>query len=362
MEVKAQSTERRPVMNMVARRLFALAATAVLGVAAWVAPGAASAAEVEWRLNINLNEARPGAKAAAAFAWRFEERSKGRMKINVSAPALGGGEADTLRVLRSGGVEMSQVYAGYLARDLPDVAGALPQGVILSQQEMVEIMPVMEDMYRTAYGKWDATIVAFIHDAIYDISIFCKDKVDNLQTLKTKKVRVWSKDQVDTFAKLGVPAQIIGQNELYLALQTGVVDCAAYVAGVAKTISLQEVTKYAARLHTYSALPNAIAVSNRHWKALPKDLQDVVLEAGRWITAESARSLTDTSMEEAAKKEFAEKKTVTWLGDFPKADQQAFYKAANDVWAERVKTVGRDAPAYRERITKALEASRAKQR
>jgi TRAP-type C4-dicarboxylate transport system substrate-binding protein len=344
------------------QKAMALACGSMLaaGVMACCAP--AAAAEFEWRLNISVAEARPSAKSAVRFAERVEEKSSGRLKIKVFfGDSLGFGQSDSLRVLKSGGVEMAQVYAGYLARDLPDVASALPQGVILSPQEMVEVMPEMEDIYRKAYAKWDTTVVAWVHDSIYDISIFCKDKVDTLQTLKGKKVRVWSKDQIDTFAKLGVSAQIIGQNDLYLALQTGVVDCAAYVAAQAKTISLQEVTKFATRLHTYSALPNAIGVSDRHWNKLPKDLQAVAIEAGAWITKETEKTLLDFSMEETAKKEFAEKKTVTWLGDFPKADQQAFYKAASDIWAERCQTVGREAPQYRERLMKALDAARAKQ-
>jgi TRAP-type C4-dicarboxylate transport system substrate-binding protein len=345
---------------LMGRRALALAMGALVGCGSLMLATASAAANFEWRLNISTNEARSVSKNAARFAQRVEEKSGGRLKIKVFyGNSLGFSESDTLRVLKSGGVEMSMIYAGYLARDLPDTASALPQGVILSPGEMVQIMPQMYDIYRDSFAKWDVTTVGWLHDAIYDISIFCKDNVGSLQALKGKKVRVWSKDQIDTFARLGISAQIIGQNDLYLALQTGVVDCSAYVAGVAKTISLQEVTKYAARLHTSSALPSAISVSNRHYNQLPKDLQAVLLEAGTWLTAETEKTLTDFSLEEAARKEFAEKKTVTWLGDFPKADQLAFYKAANDVWAERVQTVGREAPKYRDRLNKALEAARA---
>jgi len=56
---------------------------------------------------------------------------------------------------------------------------------------------------------------------------------------------VWSKDQVDTFERLGVSAQIIPQTEMHVALRTGVVDCAVYPALFAHTVSLQEVAKYA---------------------------------------------------------------------------------------------------------------------
>lgn len=317
------------------------------------------AAEFEWRLNVNTNEARPSSKVMKAWAERVEQKSNGRMKITVSyANSLGFAEADVPRVLKSGGVEFSQVYAGYYGRDMPEIGIALPQGVVLSQQEMVKLMPPLMDIYTKEYAKWDITVIGWVNDTIYDLSVFCKDKVDSLAAMKGKKVRVWSKDQVDTFAKLGVPAQIVPQNELYLALQTGVIDCAVYVAGIAKTISLQEVTKFALPLHTYTAVPNAIGVSNRHWSRLPKDLQAVVLEAGKWMDETSRPTLLDNTLEIAAKKEFTDSKQVTFLPPLSKADQTAFFNAANEVWEERAKSVGREAPNYRAVMMKAIEAAR----
>jgi TRAP-type C4-dicarboxylate transport system substrate-binding protein len=157
-----------------------------------------------------------------------------------------------------------------------------------------------------------------------------------------------------------VPAQIVPQNELYLALQTGVIDCALYPAAIAKTISLQEVTRFAVKLHAYSALPSALGVAKRHWEKLPKDLQAIVLEAGEWVSVESQKFLLDTADEERGKAEISATGKFQFLGDMPKADQDAFYKAASDVWAERVRDVGREAPAYRERVMKGLQEFRDK--
>ena len=49
-----------------------------------------------------------------------------------------------------------------------------------------------------------------------------------LAGLKGKKLRVWEKFHVQTFETLGIAAQVVGQNDLYLAMQTGVIDCAVY--------------------------------------------------------------------------------------------------------------------------------------
>ncbi len=341
--------------------LYATAACLGLMTLAVAGGAPALAAEVEWRLNISQVESRPGSKMAARFAERVGEKSDGRMRIKTYfGDSLGFGQSDTLRALKGGTVEMAGTYAGYFARDAPDVASALPQGMILAAPEMVSILPVLKDIYEKAYAKWDIVTVGWINESVFDISVFCKDKVDGLQTLKGKKLRVWAKDQVDTFTRLGVPAQIVPQNELYLALQTGVIDCALYPAAIAKTISLQEVTRHAVKLHTYSALPSAIGVSARHWAKLPKDLQAVVLEAGGWISEESQKLLLDLSDEERGKAELIATGKFQFWGEMPKSDQDAFYKAASDVWAERVRDVGREAPAYRDRVMKGLQDFRDK--
>ncbi|TDA93150.1 C4-dicarboxylate ABC transporter substrate-binding protein, partial [Halomonas marinisediminis] len=87
------------------------------------------------------------------------------------------------------------------------------------------------------------------------------EPVRTLDDLRTKKLRVWSGDQVETFTKLGVAAQIVGQTELYVALQTGVVDCAVYPALFAHTISLHEVTDYASYLYPVAGVPYVLGVS-----------------------------------------------------------------------------------------------------
>lgn len=330
--------------------------------AALTVAGPVWAEEIQWRFNIDLVETRPQAQLGGRFAERVKEKSGGRLKITpFYGGSLGFTQSDSLRTLKAGSVEMATVYAGYLSRDAPDLAIALVQGVILSPQEMVKLIPTLQDIYRQAYGRWGVTVTGWLMDSVYEISVFCKEPVDSLAKLRGKKVRVWSKDQIDAFAKLGVAAQIVPQNDLYLALQTGVVDCALYVAGVARTISLQEVTKYASRLHTYSALPSAIGVSTRHWDKLPKDLQGIVSEAGEWAWKESEKRLLDFSDEEKARKEFTAAGQVKFLPDFPAADQQALFKAASEVWTERARTVGREAPAYRERVVRALTEIRGKQ-
>jgi TRAP-type transport system periplasmic protein len=337
------------------KAIAALAGLAVLG----AGPRQPAAQAIEWRMDVSVVQTRPEAKYVAQFADRVNENAKGRLKINVYyGGSLGIGQADALRSLKAGSVEMAMLYAGYFGRDAPDLALAIVQGVVLTPQEGRKIVAPLTEIYREYYESWNTRVVGWVSAQIYDISVFCKQPVNTLADLKGKKLRVWSKDQVDAFTRLGVSAQIIGQNDLYIALQTGVVDCALYVAAIAKTISLQEVTKHAAYLHTYSPLPSAIGVSRRAWDKLPADLQAVVLEAGDWIYRKALDNILDSGDEEKARQEFTQSGAVKFLEPFPLADRKALYEAASEVWKQSAEKVGRRAPQYYRTISSALEKIR----
>jgi len=337
------------------KAMAGLAGLALLG----AGPGEAAAQAIEWRMDVSIVQARPEAKYLGQFADRINENARGRLKVTVFyGSSLGIGQADTLRSLKAGSVEVAQLYAGYFGRDAPDLALAIVQGVVLTPEEGRKIVAPLTEIYREYYEGWNTKVVGWVTAQVYDISVFCKQPVNSLADLKGKKLRVWSKDQVDVFTRLGVPAQIIGQNDLYIALQTGVVDCALYVAAIAKTISLQEVTKYAAYLHTYSPLPSAIGVSRRAWDKLPPDLQAVVLEAGDWVYRKALDNILDSGDEDKARQEFTQAGAVKFLEPFPIADRKALYEAASEVWKQSAEKVGRRAPQYYRTVSGALEKIR----
>ena len=45
---------------------------------------------------------------------------------------------------------------------------------------------------------------------------------------------------------------------------------------------------------------------------------------------------------------------MTWLGEFPEQDRQAFLEAAAETWAELAEEAGHPAPAYRTRVLDAI--------
>ena len=158
---------------------------------------------------------------------------------------------------------------------------------------------------------------------------------------------------VDTFKKLGVSAQIIGQTEMYVALKTGVVDCAVYPALYAKTVSLQEVTNSASYLYPIAGLPYVLGASERKWALLPQSYKNSIIEAADQLFQRSTDYSDDEANEMNARR-VLEREGVDWLIDFSPKDQRAFLDAAAETWKEAADDAGGEAPNNRSRILRAI--------
>ena len=173
------------------------------------------AAEFSWKFNNGLPETRNESKELDRFAADVKKATNGGLDIKVyHGGSLGLKNNDVLRWLPTGAAEMGLVWANYLGRDAPALNAVYIQGSVGSSEEHIKAIPVLKEIYSSELKKWGIVPSGFMGLPILYASIFCKgETVNTIDKLKTKKLRVWSKDMVDTFKKLGVSAQIIGQTE-----------------------------------------------------------------------------------------------------------------------------------------------------
>ena len=249
---------------------------------------------------------------------------------------------------------MGLVWANYLGRDAPALNAVYIQGSVGSSAEHIKAIPVLKDIYSAELKKWRIVPSGFMGLPILYASIFCKgEPVNSIEKLRTKKLRVWSKDMVDTFKRLGVSAQIIGQTEMYVALKTGVVDCAVYPALYAHTVSLHEVTNSASYLYPIAGLPYVLGASEKKWEKLPESYKNAVKSAAEELFQRSTDYTDDEANEIEARRKL-ESQGVDWLVDFSASDQRAFLDAAAETWKEAANDAGGDALNNRARILKAI--------
>ncbi|MEM1427906.1 MAG: TRAP transporter substrate-binding protein DctP [Pseudomonadota bacterium] len=314
-----------------------------------VAAGAGAADE--WKFNNGLPEGRNESKQLDAFAAEVAELTSGSLEISVfHGGSLNLKNEDVVRWLPQGAVEMGLVWANYLGRDAPAMNAVLIQGSVGSPDELIQVLPEIQEIYAEELAEWGIVPAGYMALPLLQASIFCKgEPVRTLEDLRSKKLRVWSGDQVETFTKLGVPAQIVGQTELYVALQTGVVDCAVYPALFAHTISLHEVTDYAAYLYPVAGVPYVLGVDEEAWAGLDEVEREAISTAAANVWERTNAYDAAEENEQAARAKLGEQ-GVEFLDDFSEDDRAAFLEAASATWEELAAEAGGKAPDYRERI------------
>ena len=314
-----------------------------------------TAAAEEWRFNNFLPETRPETAELEQFVSDVNETLAGETSLKIySGGSLGLPNTDTLRFLPKGAVEMSLMWANYLGRDAPALSSVVVQGAIGSIEEFEKAIPTIREIYEEEFKDWGVSSVGYAAIPMLSVSVFCRDEpVRSIEALKSKKLRVWARDQVETFTRLGVAAQIIPQEEMYVALKTGVVDCALYPALYAHTVSLQEVAKYASFLYPMASGPYVIGVSTDRWEATDEKIRQAVAEAAEDLWNRTNQYEDDFERELVARDKLVAG-GVTWGEDFPQADRDLFVSSVTETWAMLAEEAGGKAPAYRERVLKAL--------
>lgn len=331
------------------RRICLLTAATVIGVSTMGANAA------EWKFNNGLPEGRNESKELDQFAADVAELSDNSLSIEVfHGGSLNLNNNDVARWLPQGAVEMGLVWANYLGRDAPALNAVLIQGSVGSSEELIKVLPEIQDIYTEELAEWGIVPTGFMALPLLKASIFCREEpVNTLADLKTKKLRVWSNDQVETFTKLGVAAQIVGQNDLYVALQTGVVDCAVYPALFAHTISLQEVTQFASYLYPVAGVPYVLGANQDAWNELSEEQQQAVSTAASNVWDRTNQYDAAEENEAEARAKLAEQ-GIEFLDDFSDEDRSAFLDAASQTWAELAEEAGGKALKHRQRILDVL--------
>jgi TRAP-type C4-dicarboxylate transport system substrate-binding protein len=315
----------------------------------------AAQAQVEWKFNNSYAPTRPESVHIRALAADVDKRTGGKMKISVSeGGALGLKDADALRFMQVGTPELGFIWPPFLGRDAPALANLYVYGLVSTAEEHLKALPALKAVMKEALNKANVEVPGYLGFSMVDATLFCREPVRTLDELKRKKLRVGSREQIETFKRLGVAAQIVPQNELYAALQTGVVDCALYAPRFANSISLQEVAKHVTPTgFPFPPVPYALMANKAKWTALPADLKKGFQDAVTELERVSFNFDGDVATEKAAREKLVSQ-GVTWHPALSAADRTALRNSALTTWDVLAKETGGDAVAYRQRILDAL--------
>ncbi|NQD68305.1 DctP family TRAP transporter solute-binding subunit [Bacillus haikouensis] len=218
--------------------------------------------------------------AAKKFKEIVEEKTDGSVKIEIHGNATLGSEADVIEQVMDGSVDMTTVSAdSSFANTVPEMnVFGIPY--LFEDREHVystldgevgkDLQGLVDEHNMKGLGYWE---VGFRHLTNN------KREITKPEDMKGLKIRVQPAPVWEAHMKaLGASPTPVAFNELYSALDQGVVDGQENPLPTIDSMKFYEVQKYVAlTAHNYS--PAIVVMSNNAWDKLTKEQQKAVQKA-----------------------------------------------------------------------------------
>jgi TRAP-type transport system periplasmic protein len=226
------------------------------------------------------------------WAQAVETRANGRVKFEfTSLPELGLGGAETIRVTKTGVVDIAEFYLGYVAGELPMVEMLEIPGLFLDQETM-----------QKAFQGWRPHLAKLIDEKVNgvllatafqtDQFLFSKRAVRKMDDFKGMKIRVHSVAIAQLVAGLGGDPLTIAFAEVYTGLERGTLDGGFTAAGPGHSQKWYEVTKYLVGPVTQMVqLP--LVINKNVWRKLPAEIQTILKEEAERVIDNRAFALRE---------------------------------------------------------------------
>jgi C4-dicarboxylate-binding protein DctP len=289
----------------------------------------------------------PKGKAADYFKKLAEERTKGRVKVEVYPNSS----------LFKDGEEMEALQLGSVQMLAPSLAKFGPLGVREFEVfDLPYIFDSYDDLHKVTTGPVGAALFKKLESkgiiglAYWDngFKVMSANKPIRVPAdYKGLKMRIQSSKVLgDEMKALGAIPQVMAFSEVYQALQTGVVDGTENPPSNFYTQKMQEVQKYLA-LTDHGYLGYAVIANKKFWDGLPADvrttLEGAMKEATKFAN-DIAKKENDDAL--AAVKASGKTEIITLTPD----QKAAMKKALVAVHKENESRVGKDtiAEVYKE--------------
>lgn len=281
----------------------------------------------------------PKGRAAEKFKQLAEQKTRGRVKVEVYPNSQLYKDREELEALQLGSVQM-------LA---PSMAKFGPMGVREFEVfDLPYIFPDSNVLHRVMDGevgkklfaKLDTkglTGLAFWDNGFKQMS--SNRPMHNVSDLKGLKMRIQSSKVLDAQMKaLGAIPQVMAFSEVYSALQQGVVDGTENPVSNFYTQKMNEVQKHMT-MSNHGYLGYAVVVNKDFWAGLPADVRKALTEAMEEAT-EFERDIAQKENDDALQKVRDSRTTEVYV--LTDSEREAWRKALLPVHAEFESIIGKD--------------------
>jgi len=281
----------------------------------------------------------PKGKGAERFKQLAEERTQGRVKVEVYPNSTLYKDKEELEALQLGAVQMLAPSVSkfgplgareFEAFDLPYI---FPDKAVLAR---VTEGPIGAALFRKLDNKgikglayWDNGFKVMTANKPLHVPADFKGLKMRIQSSKVLEAQMQT---------LGALPQVLAFSEVYQALQTGVVDGTENTPSNIWSQKTHEVQKYLT-VSNHGYIGYAVITNKKFWDGLPPDIR-TILEGAMKDATRYANAISQQENDDALAKIKASGRTeIITLTDAQKAEWR---KALQPVYAEMAPRVGRD--------------------
>jgi TRAP-type C4-dicarboxylate transport system substrate-binding protein len=314
------------------------------------APAAAQAKPIVWNLPHIAAPTYFHTINYTAFGAKVKEKSGGRMEIRVHPASSLYPGPELIPAVLDGRSEVGAVLASYLTDVLLEMGPLELPFMTSNMQEHRKAAMQLRPFYTEMLAKKGLKLLSI--DTWPSQQIFSTVPIRTVADWKGKKLRVYGSDSANIARILGAAPVNIAFGEVYSALEKRTVDGAMTSATNAEPMKFFEVAKYINYWYIAGAAQEWLVANQKAWDALPKDLQQVVLDAVK------ETNLEDKEWNDAIAADERTRKRVVELGmtivDPPKEEIEKARKAAKAAWDTWLQRTGADGKRGLELALKAL--------
>lgn len=223
----------------------------------------------------------PTTKGGLKFAELVEERTDGRIRIQVQAEGVFGSETEVIRQMRYGGIDFARVSLAQVADYVPEM-------------KVLQLPYIYEDashMWRVLDGEIGGRFLTYPeqYDLIglswYDAgarNIYCSKKpVRTLEDMEGLRIRVLESEMMSEMVRaLGaIPVQM-PYDQVYAALEREQVDGAENNWSSYETMQHDKVARYYT-VDEHIRIPEMQICARHTWEQLSKEDREIILECAR---------------------------------------------------------------------------------
>jgi TRAP-type C4-dicarboxylate transport system substrate-binding protein len=285
-----------------------------------------------------------------AWTAKVKEKSGGRMEIRYHPASSLYPGPELIPAVLDGRSEVGTVLASYLTDVLLEMGPLELPFMTSNMEEHKKAAFALRPFYTEMLAKKGLKLLS-IHTWPSQ-QLFSSVPIRTVADWKGKKIRVYGADSANIARILGAAPINIAFGELYGALEKRTVDAAMTSATNAEPMKFFEVAKFLDYWYIAGAAQEWLVANQRAWDALPKDLQQVVLD-----------SLKETNLEEkewadASAADAAVRKKLPQLGmtiiDPAKEEIDRARTAARGAWDTWLGRTGADGKRGLELALRAL--------